>query len=125
VADFRSVMPVLKVTDLQRSVAFYTEVLGFDVCWQAANDGGGENCMLEAGATNLLLSTGSQLGDKRPQLTGTLYFQTPAARDFFERVRHKAEVVWPLEVMDYGQIEFGIRDPDGYVLAFAETAGEK
>jgi hypothetical protein len=125
VTDFRSAMPVLKVTDLQRSVAFSTQVLGFDVCWQAANDGGGENCMLEAGATNLLLSTGSQLGDQPPQFTGSLYFQTPGVGDFFERVRDMVEVVWPLEVMDYGQLEFGIRDPDGYVLAFAEAADEK
>ena len=31
------------------------------------------------------------------------------------------EVVWPLEVMDYGQKEFGIRDGDGYMLAFTEA----
>ena len=30
-------------------------------------------------------------------------------RDFFEKVRLKAQVVWPLEIMDYGQMEFGIR----------------
>jgi uncharacterized glyoxalase superfamily protein PhnB len=124
VADFKSIMPVLKVADMQRAIAFYTEVLGFGVCWQAANDGGGENCMLEAGATNLLLSTGSQLGDNPPQLTGSLYFQMLGVREFFERVKHKAQVVWPLEVMEYGQIEFGVRDPDGYVLAFAQDADE-
>jgi hypothetical protein len=28
--------------------------------------------------------------------------------------------VWPLEQQEYGTREFGIRDPDGYVLAFAE-----
>jgi hypothetical protein len=28
--------------------------------------------------------------------------------------------VWPLAAMDYGQKEFGIRDGDGYTLAFAE-----
>jgi hypothetical protein len=58
-------------------------------------------------------------------LRGPLYFQTLGVRDFFERVRDKVEFVWPLEAMDYGQIEFGIRDPDRYVLAFAEAAGEK
>ena len=47
-AEFQKVVPVLKVSDMQRSVAFYTSVLGFAVAWQAANDGGGENCMMQA-----------------------------------------------------------------------------
>ena len=41
-------------------------------------------------------------------------------QEFFERVKNQAEVIWPLEAMDYGQREFGIRDGDGYTLAFAE-----
>jgi uncharacterized glyoxalase superfamily protein PhnB len=117
--DFKTIVPVLKVADLERAVDFYKSVLGFSVCWQAANEGGGENCMLEAGSTNVLLSTGSHLGDQ-PQFTGTLYFNMAGVKDFFEKVRPNAEVVWPLETMDYGQIEFGVRDPDGYILAFAE-----
>ena len=117
--DFKTIVPVLKVADLERAVDFYKSVLGFSVCWQAANEGGGENCMLEAGSTNVLLSTGSHLGDQ-PQFTGTLYFNMAGVKDCFEKVRPNAEVVWPLETMDYGQIEFGVRDPDGYILAFAE-----
>jgi uncharacterized glyoxalase superfamily protein PhnB len=118
-AEFKRIVPVLKVSDMQRSVDFYTSVLSFTVAWRAANDGGGENCMLQAGATDLLLSTGSHLGDK-PQFTGTLYFHMAGVREFFERVKSRAEVIWPLETMDYGQREFGIRDSDGYTLAFAE-----
>jgi hypothetical protein len=30
-----------------------------------------------------------------------------------------------LETMDYGQLESGIRDRDGYILAFAEPVDEK
>ncbi|MBY0527479.1 MAG: VOC family protein [Gemmataceae bacterium] len=116
---FKKVMPVVRVTDLQRAVDFYTGVLGFRVCWQAANDGGGENCMLQAGATDVLLSTGSHLGDK-PQLTGTLYSQMEGVQAFYDRIKEQVEVVWPLEVMHYGQKEFGIRDEDGCTLAFAE-----
>ena len=118
-AKFQQIVPVLRVSDMQRSVAFYTGVLDFTVAWQAANDGGGENCMLQGGAANLLLSTGSHLGNK-PHFTGTLYFHMAGVQGFFERVKGRAEVVWPLEEMDYGQREFGIRDGDGYTLAFAE-----
>jgi catechol 2,3-dioxygenase-like lactoylglutathione lyase family enzyme len=118
-AEFQKIVPVLKVSDMQKSGEFYTDVLGFTVAWRATNDLGGDNCMLQAGATNLLLSTGSHLGDT-PQFTGTLYFHMAGVREFFERIKNQVEVVWPLEAMDYGQTEFGIKDCDGYTLAFAE-----
>ena len=123
-ADFKTIVPVLKVADMQRAVDFYTGVLGFAVRWREPNDGGGENCMLAAGATTLLLSTGSHLGDK-PLFTGTLYFNVVGVAGFFEQIKNKVELVWPLEAMDYGQTEFGIRDCDGYTLAFAEASEEK
>jgi uncharacterized glyoxalase superfamily protein PhnB len=115
-------MPVLKVTDLERATAFYTGVLGFKVCWKNANDGGGDNVMLESGATSVLLSTGSHLGET-PAFTGTLYFNMSGVQELFERIKDQVEIVWPLETMEYGQKEFGIRDRDGYVLAFAEELG--
>ena len=117
---FQKTIPILRIFSVEKAKEFYVDYLGFTVAWRAANDGGGENCMLLAGAANLLLSTGSHLGDK-PQFTGTLYFHMSGVQEFFERVRHKAEVVWPLEAMDYGQKEFGIHDGDGYTLAFAEA----
>ncbi len=116
---FNKIVPVLKVAQLQRAIDFYRDALGFSVVWQAGNDGGGENAMLQAGATSVLLSTGTHLGEK-PQFTGTIYFNMTGVREFFESIKSKAEVVWPLEMMEYGQLEFGIRDPDGYTLAFAE-----
>lgn len=116
---FRTIVPILRVADLQRAVEFYTNILGFSVAWQAVNDGGGDNVMLQAGATSLLLSTGAHLGDK-PQFTGTLYFNMTGVEEFFASIKEEVEIVWPLETMDYSQREFGIRDPDGYILAFAE-----
>lgn len=117
--EFKSVVPVLRVADLHRAVGFYTTVLGFGVAWRAGNDGGGENAMLRAGATSLLLSTAPHFGDT-PQFTGTLYFNVTGVDELFDRIRERVEVVWPLEATEYGQREFGVRDPDGYTLAFAE-----
>jgi uncharacterized glyoxalase superfamily protein PhnB len=117
--DFQKIVPVLKVSDMQKAIDFYTGVLGFSICWRAANDGGGENAMLQAGATDLLLSTGPHLGG-RPSFTGTLYFHMENLRAFFDQIKSRVEIVWPLERMEYGQTEFGIHDCDGYTLAFAE-----
>ena len=120
---FIGIMPVMRVTDLDASIAWYQRSVSAELCWRAANDGGGENCLLRAGAVTLMLSTGEHLGSK-PSFSGTLYFNTVNVRDLYERIHGQVQIVWPLEAMSYGTIEFGIRDPDGYVLAFAERTND-
>jgi uncharacterized glyoxalase superfamily protein PhnB len=117
----KKTIPVLKVTDLQQSIDYYTVTFGFKLRWRSPNDGGGENCMLEMGDVCLMLSTGSHLGGK-PEFTGTIYFDMEGVEEFYEQVKDRVELVWPLEVMDYGTKEFGVRDCNGYTLAFSESA---
>jgi catechol 2,3-dioxygenase-like lactoylglutathione lyase family enzyme len=116
----KGIMPVLRVTDLQRAIDWYTGLLGFALCWRKPNDGGGENCMLQAGAATLMLSTGQHLGDK-PCLSGTLYFSIEGVEALYASVKDSVKVAWPLEAMEYGVTEFGVRDSDGYTLAFAQA----
>ena len=114
--EWRTIMPVLKVSDFETSVKFYQEVLGFTLTWRSQ-----DTAALESGGAALMLSTGDHLGPGKPTFTGTLYFETPGGvRDLWARLQSKAPVVWPLSEMDYGTLEFGIRDPDGYTLAFSE-----
>ncbi len=107
--------------DLDRAIAWYADVLGFEPRGRQPDDGDGEHCFLHSADVELLLSTGSHLG-AAPAFTGTLYFRVEGVDELFAKVRDRAEIVWPLETMDYGTREFGIRDPDGYVLAFAQAS---
>ena len=101
-----------------------TQQLGFSVAWRSPGDGGGENCMLEAGAVAVLLSTSPHLGTPS-QFTGTIYFDVEGVEGLWGTVAPTADVVWPIADMEYGTREFGIRDPDGYVLAFAEQLANR
>jgi catechol 2,3-dioxygenase-like lactoylglutathione lyase family enzyme len=116
---FNHMMPVLKTRDMQATIDFYTRTLGFTLLWRSPNDGGGENCMLSAGDASLMFSTGDHLGET-PQLSGTLYFNLNGVDAYYEEVKPRAELVWPLEEMEYGTREFGIKDCNGYTLAFSE-----
>ena len=118
---FKSIMPVLRVKDVQRAIDWYTQQLGFAVRWRAENDGAGENCLLESGKTSLIVSSGSHLGEQ-PGFSGTLYFEMSGVDQFYQRIKDAVEIAWPLDNMSYGTREFGIRDPDGYTLAFVEDA---
>ncbi|SFI38755.1 VOC family protein [Planctomicrobium piriforme] len=115
----RNLVPVLLVRDLDSSIRFYVDVLGFHKQWRQSTPDAGENCLLNHGTVDLLLSTGPHLGST-PQFTGTFYLSMFDVDEFYEQIRDRADVVWPLQTMPMGQREFGIRDPDGYVLAFAE-----
>ena len=117
----KELVPLLRVRDLDETIEFYSNVLGFELCWRE-----GDTASLRCGAVGLMVSTGSNLGDE-PRLSGTLYFYPDDVEEMWGRLRSRVPVEWPLERMSYGTREFGIRDCNGYILAFAEvdeTAGE-
>jgi uncharacterized glyoxalase superfamily protein PhnB len=120
---FHSIMPVLRVSDIQRALDWYIAVLGFELVRRFGADGGegDDSAMLSAGATHVLLSTGAHLGGE-PRLTGTIYFQVSGVDELYSRLKDRVTLVWPLEDQEYGTREFGVRDPDGYVLAFCEES---
>ena len=113
-----ALMPVLKVNDLGQTIDFYQRLFGF-TARRLGSEAATENCLLSWGAVEILCSTGAHLGGA-PCFTGTLYFRLDGVDELYERVKDQAEIVWPLEDMDYGTREFGARDPNGYVLAFAQ-----
>ena len=117
--QFRGILPVLKVTDFETSLGFYQDVLGFSMAWRSFEEGV-HSAGLKLGETAVMLTNGEHVGPGKPCFTGTLYFEMTGVREFWERVNGKAPVVWPPSEMEYGTLEFGIHDVDGYTLAFSE-----
>jgi uncharacterized glyoxalase superfamily protein PhnB len=118
--DFRKFVPVLKVKDLDLTIAYYVDVLGFEMIKRCHDEAGaGDYAMMGAGEVHLMLTKGAYLGGE-PRFTGTLYIEVKGIDSYYESIKHKAAIVWPLENMEYGQREFGIKDCNGYAIAFAE-----
>lgn len=59
---------------------------------------------------------------QQPACSGTFYLYPDSVRAIAEELRGTVEFAWGPEVMDYGMNEFGVRDPNGYYLAFTEPA---
>ena len=114
----KQLVPLLQVRDLDETVAFYRDTLGFRLCWRE-----GDTASLQHGRVGLMFSTGSNLGAE-PSLSGTLYFYPESLKSLWRQLRNEVEVEWPLETMGYGTQEFGIRDCNGYILAFAEVLSD-
>ena len=63
-----------------------------------------------------------ELFDRREGGVWHAYLQTDDVRAFHDALRDDpaVEIVQPLEHADYGQTQFAVRDPNGYVLVFAQ-----
>jgi glyoxylase I family protein len=117
------IAPLLEVFDLPTSMAFYRDVLGFEVT--AGDDSWW--CMLKLGAVSLMLNTAYE-NDKRPAAPDSgrvlghsdaeLYFRTPDPDAVYAQLRGKG---WPATEpnnMFYGMRQVSTKDPDGFQLHF-------
>jgi len=103
---------LIKCRDLEESMHFYSAILDFEV------PDGTINTVRMAGCS--LIFSSDIYPDVTPAFTGTMYFFIDDVQAYFERIRHRVEILWPLQRMSYGTYEFGIPDCNGYHLAFAQ-----
>ena len=105
---------LLKCNSIEETSAFYSDVLRFDV-----SDTAEGTCSAQKAGGTVIFSTGEHLSDS-PAMTGTIYFFVLDVDKYFEAIKDNVDVQWPLQDMPYGTREFGIKDCNGYHLAFAE-----
>lgn len=120
--------PCFFVKDIQRSVAYYRDVLGF-----ATNRIWGEPpcfAMPQRDGFTIMLSQAEDPLIVRPN--GSLdawdaYVWVLDADALFEEFTSKGVLVGcpPQDQLYYGNREFTVKDPDGYVLAFAHDIESK
>jgi uncharacterized glyoxalase superfamily protein PhnB len=113
-----SLAPILTTDDMDRSVRFYVDVLGFTCGMQTP----GYSNLYRDAVRIMLAGAPSPRGDwKGPSFTGQLYIDLETADEvdaLWATVKDRAEVIYPVDDMHYGAHEFGIRDDNGYSLAF-------
>lgn len=105
---------LMQCNSLEETRSFYSSVLRFHV----SDSADGTCSVCKAGGT-IIFSTGDNLGSS-PVMTGTIYFFVSDVDEYFETVRDNVDIRWPLQDLSYGSREFGIRDCNGYHLAFAQ-----
>ena len=119
---FTGVVPRLPVQDLQRTIRFYTELLGFQ-CGLLWPDGQPMFTVLDRDEVSLQFY---QVGEQVQAQTGhgILSFDVTDARAVHHAIHERIPVEWGPEVYPYGRREFAILDPDGYMLIFSEPTSE-
>jgi len=113
-----SLTPMLRTWELQESIAFYTNVLGFQC--DAVNEEMGWASLQKEELALMLSAPNEHEGDIEPSFTGSLYFTTDDVDSLWLQLKDQAEVCYPPENFDYGMREFAIYDNNGYLLQFGQ-----
>ena len=133
---FSDVTPNLIVVNVGRSLAFYRDVLGFSLVTTVPDAAPYAFAWLQRDGVSVFLNSvdavraeHSELGARPVGGTATLYFtleaDTAAAGvdAMLAASGSRARVIMELKDQFYGMREFGIEDPDGYVIFFGQRTG--
>jgi catechol 2,3-dioxygenase-like lactoylglutathione lyase family enzyme len=115
--SFKALDPILTTGDMDRSVRFYVDVLGFTCGMQTP----GYSNLYRDKVRIMLGAPNAHEEWRGPKFTGQLYIEldSPAEVDaLWERVKDRVSAIYPPDDFDYGMREFGISDDSGYRLSF-------
>lgn len=116
----------LSVANLGRSIAFYRDILGFDVRRFAAGDGVTAQAEAVSGPAKIQFTTEESAIDStlelRPRGHAILFFGTNDVEAMREAVVARGGKPSELEKANWIKMQvFEIRDPDGHTLWFAQS----
>ena len=109
--------PMLWTDDLKASLDFYTNVIGFecdayDESWGWAS--------LHKDQVQLMLAkpNAHDANYRQPEFTGSFYIYTDEVDVYWQKLKDKCRIVYPIENFEYNMREFCILDNNGYRLQF-------
>jgi uncharacterized glyoxalase superfamily protein PhnB len=134
--ELRGVCPLLQVFDMPTALAFYRDVLGFELV-QAAPAGAPEErigwAWLRHGSAEVMLNTAYDPDDVRPTVPEAgrvaahgdtaLFIGCPDVDAAYEHLRARGIDVAAPVVTYYGMKQLSLTDPDGFGLCFQWPAG--
>ena len=125
--ELNKLTPNLIASNVERSLAFYRDVLGFSVTATVPETAPFAFALMTRGDITVFLNSPEAAIEEYPAFkdrpiggTLTLFFEVTGIREAYAALESRVTVVMPLEVKWYGMTEFAFEDPDGYLITFAE-----
>ena len=112
-------IPVIPSADLEKSLRFWVDALGFSASSEMRKDAKLIFCMLRKGDMHFMLNQRVGNPAKPQDYEGIRLYWTPTdIHETRERLKSLGYAVSELEHRDYGQTEFFLTDDDGYSHCF-------
>ena len=120
-----SAVPTLLVSDVGSTARWYAERLGFQVAGTFPDDEPYSYASLRREGVEIMLLglagyRKSDLMARRPEGLWDAYVRMRGVHAFYQRLDGQTFINMPLTKQGYGDWEFEVRDPNGYVLVFSE-----
>jgi catechol 2,3-dioxygenase-like lactoylglutathione lyase family enzyme len=119
--------PMLLAHDMQETISFYTDVLGFEltdtmddpISWCALKSGDAELMFVWEGPPHE--HAPGEEHDHTLGIPGVLYFWSDDVKALHDSVVGKWRLCEELSVREHGMLEFAVIDPNGYRLRFGSN----
>lgn len=123
-----SLTPNLMVNDVEETIEYYTDVLGFTLLRTVPEEGNLDWAMVKRNDVIMMFQSIKSLKNELPRLQGekpggglTFYVKVDRITEIHEEyTNNEAEIIAELESTFYDTIEFSIIDINGYVITFSE-----
>ena len=122
-----SLSPNLISDSVNASVDFYTKHLGFSLVTSVPETGTYGWAMIQRDGVTLMFQSLKSLQEDVPSLKfdrkgslGTFFIKMKGIEELYKSLQGKVDIALEWRVTFYGMKEFGIKDPDGYYMVFAE-----
>jgi uncharacterized glyoxalase superfamily protein PhnB len=123
--QLKSAVPTFLVADVGSTARWYAVALGFRIAGTVPAREPYVYASLQPDGVELMLL--GLAGYQKPDLTALrpagiwdAYVRMRGVESFYSRVRDQAFIRMPLKQQPYGDWEFEVREPNGYILVFSE-----
>lgn len=125
--------PILSTFNVQDSIDFYVNALGYSLNWKMDGDDGNPNfASVSLGSSEIMLGTIDFVKEEDRKRMGAgiqLYVELPKElkiHDVYEQlIGQNADITKKLEKREWGEWAFVLNDPNGYNLMIAQTEDSK
>jgi uncharacterized glyoxalase superfamily protein PhnB len=127
---FKKLTPNLVVANVERSVAFYRDVLGFAFAFGVPDQEPRVFAAVVRDGIEIFFNLPDPANEDYPDLRNrpiggalTQFIEVEEIDALYQQIRGKARIAMPLKDQFYGMREFAIADPDGWLITFAQRLG--
>lgn len=125
--SLKKLTPNIMVEDVNRTIQFYKEVLGFELITTVPEEGQFGWAMMKRGGVELMFQSRASLTEELPAFADraiggslTFYIEVDGLQDLYAGIKERVTIVQDMHTTFYGMREFAIQDCNGFVLSFSE-----
>jgi len=120
-----SAAPTFLVADVGYTARWYEEQLGFELAGSFPDEEPFAYASLRYDAIEIVLLSLNDyekpdLRARRPEGLWDAYVRMQGVRAYYEKLKDQRFITMPLTQQGYGDWEFEVQDPNGYMLVFSE-----